>query len=34
MKKPSEADEYLTPFEAEHLVESINEIDVREYGSK
>jgi len=27
-------DDYITPFEAEHLIQSIKEIDIKEYGSK
>ena len=27
-------DEFLSPFEAEHLVEKLVDIDLKEYGSK
>lgn len=27
-------DEYLSPYEAEHLIKSLKEIDIKNYGSK
>jgi len=27
------ADDYLTPFEVEHLVQELKEIEIREFGS-
>ncbi len=27
-------DDFISPYEAEHLVQSVKEIDIREYGSK
>lgn len=27
-------DDYLSPYEAEHLIKSITQIDIREFGSK
>ena len=27
-------DDFISPYEAEHIVESLNEIDLKEYGSK
>jgi hypothetical protein len=28
------AEDFITPYEAEHLVKSLKEIDIRELGSK
>ncbi len=27
-------DDFISPYEAEHLIQSLKEIDIREYGSK
>lgn len=27
-------DDFISPYEAEHLIEDLNTIDIREYGSK
>ena len=27
-------DDFLSPYEAEHLIQSLKEIDIRDYGSK
>ena len=27
-------DDFISPYEAEHLIQSIKEIDIKEYGSK
>lgn len=27
-------DDFLSPYEAEHLIRNLKEIDIREYGSK
>ena len=27
-------DDFISPYEAEHLVKELKEIDIREYGSK
>jgi len=34
MASTNYADDFITPYEAEHLVKSIQEIDIREFGSK
>ena len=28
------ADDFLSPFEAEHLISNLEDIDLKEYGSK
>jgi len=32
--KAQAMDDFLTPYEAEHLISSIHDIDIKEYGSK
>jgi zinc finger MYND domain-containing protein 10 len=34
MKSAQAMDDFLTPYEAEYLIQEIHEIDIKEYGSK
>jgi len=34
MNSAAGMDDFLSPYEAEHLVDEIGEIDIKEYGSK
>ena len=34
MNSKAMQEDFITPFEAEHMIEGIKEIDIKEYGSK